>query len=291
MILRIAIRNLLRNRRRTLYTIFAVAFGLLSLIVFQALKVGLHEQMVRSTVGLDAGAIQIHAKGYEANIASLLPLPEPMKVEAALSKTPVTAYARRIKSPALLIANSKSTAVLLSGVEAAREPTVTFIHDNVIEGDYLTSEGILIGANLAKSLGVGVDDDVALMVEGWTGAPFIRKFPVTGIYKTALLNFDLGHVFLPLGSAQEFLRAEGVVTEIVAATAAGEELSASKAVKAKLAGEDVYGVRYWGEIAPDVKQLIELNDSTMALLIIIVYLIVAVGIVNTMSMAVYERFH
>jgi len=291
MILRIALRNLLRNRRRTLYTISAVAFGLLCLIVFQALKVGLHEQMVRSTVGLDAGALQIHAKGHEANIASLLPLPEPQVVEEFLGKTSVTAYARRIKSPALLIANAKSTAVLLSGVERVREPSVTFISENMVAGDYLAPGGLLIGENLANSLGVGLGDDVALMVEGWTGAPFIRKFPVKGIYRTALATFDLGHVFMPLPQAQEFLRADGVVTELVAASEAGGELSAANEVREKLNGDDRYSIRYWGEIAPDVKQLIDLNDSTMALLIIIVYLIVAVGIVNTMSMAVYERFH
>ena len=80
---RIALRNVRRNLRRSLLTVLAIAFGLLCLIVFQALKVGLHREMVASTVGLDAASLQVHAAGYEANQTAIQPLREPLRVEEA----------------------------------------------------------------------------------------------------------------------------------------------------------------------------------------------------------------
>ncbi|RMG68772.1 MAG: hypothetical protein D6710_09720, partial [Nitrospirae bacterium] len=64
----IAFRNLWRNQRRTLFNIIAISFGLFCLIVFQALKVGLHRQMYASTVNLDVGSFQIHPKGFEVGL-------------------------------------------------------------------------------------------------------------------------------------------------------------------------------------------------------------------------------
>ncbi|HEX7514876.1 MAG TPA: hypothetical protein VF393_04725, partial [archaeon] len=73
----IALRNVRRNARRSQFTIIAIAFCILCLIVFQALKAGLHRAMVRSTVQLDAGSLQVHAAGYEENLAALRQIPAP----------------------------------------------------------------------------------------------------------------------------------------------------------------------------------------------------------------------
>jgi ABC-type lipoprotein release transport system permease subunit len=84
-----------------LFTIVAISFGLFSLIVFQALKVGLHKEMVSSTLGLDAGTVQIHAAGFAANMALIQPITEKEKVRAALAGIGLTDFSERIKSPAL----------------------------------------------------------------------------------------------------------------------------------------------------------------------------------------------
>jgi|GEM_PF-2197362 ABC-type lipoprotein release transport system permease subunit len=73
----IALRNVRRNARRSQFTIIAIAFCILCLIVFPVLKAGLHREMVRSTVQLDAGSLQVHAGGYEENLAALRQIPAP----------------------------------------------------------------------------------------------------------------------------------------------------------------------------------------------------------------------
>jgi len=289
-IARMALRNVRRNVRRSLLTVFAIAFGLLCLIVFQALKVGLHREMVDSTVRLDAASLQVHAAGYEANLTALRPLPDPERVEWTLQAEGIADFGRRLKAPALVLAGQRSSSVLLSGVDPAAEPRITFVAERIVAGEYLdNAPGVVLGETLAESLGVSVGDEVTLMVQGLFGRPVTGRFPVRGLYRTELAAFDRSHLFLPLSAAQSFLQADGVVTEIAARTAFGTESAAADRLRQELPA-DLYQVRSWQQIAPDVLQLIELNDATMRLLILIVFAIVALGITNTMTMAVYERF-
>lgn len=287
--LRIALRNLRRNTRRSFYTIAAIAFGLLCLIVFQALKTGLHREMVASTLRLDAGSLEVHARGFQDNLTVLKPLKSPQRVEQVLRAAGCSRYARRLKAPALLLAGPRSSSVLLSGVSAA-EAQVTFIASRVTRGSYpAPGAGVLIGAVLAKSLNLNVGDHLTLMAQTVFGRPAVRKFPVVGIYRTELESFDLTHVYLPLEELQGFLQAGQMVTEIAARLPLDAIAATATALRHELpAGR--YQVSTWQQIAPDVVQLIDLNDATMNLLIVIVFAIVTLGIVNTMSMVVYERF-
>ena len=288
--LRIAARNLWRNARRSFFTMAAIGFGLLCLLVFQGLKTGLHREMVTSTVRLDAGSLQVHARGYRSNLTVLRPLLSPHRVETALQDAGCRAFAPRLKASGLLMAGRQSSSILLSGVDPAREPEVTFIASRLTSGVYPSpAAGVLIGQTLAGALKVGVGDELSVMAQNAFGRPVVRRFPVTGIYHTQLDSFDRTHVYLSLADLQDFLDAEGMVTEIVARFPLGQSAEKAAGLRQVLAGGD-YAVSTWRQIAPDVVQLIELNDATMTLLIVIVFAIVALGIINTMSMVVYERF-
>jgi len=289
-IARMALCNVRRNVRRSLLTVFAIAFGLFCLIVFQALKVGLHREMVNSTVRLDAASLQVHAAGYEANLTALKPLRDPERVERSLAAAGVAEFGRRLKAPALVLAGQRSSSVRLAGVDPAAEPRLTFVAERMVAGTYLdATAGVVLGEALAEDLGVAVGGEVTLMVQGLFGRPVTGRFPVRGLFRTELASFDRSHVFLPLAAAQTFLQAEGVVTEIAARTSFGAEEGIADRLRRDLP-LDTYQVRSWQQLAPDVVQLIELNDATMHLLILIVFAIVALGITNTMTMAVFERF-
>jgi len=287
---RIALRNVRRNARRSLLTISAIAFGLLCLIVFEALKVGLHQEMITSTIGLDAASLQVQARGKELEPALMKPVPRTEKVSSALRKAGAEDFSHRLKTPALLLAGQKSSAVLLSGVDPVEEARVTFISRKVLRGSYLTLDRhILLGEELARSLGVDVGGTVTVTAQDSHGMPATEKFAVGGIYKTELASFDSRHAYLSLRTAQEFLKADNLVTEIAVRTRADAERDFAATLRTALPEED-YQVKTWEEIAPDVKQLIGLNDATMNLLILIVFAIIAMGIANTMTMVVFERF-
>ncbi|MEJ2032274.1 MAG: ABC transporter permease [Deltaproteobacteria bacterium] len=287
---RIALRNIRRNSRRSALTILAVAFGLFCLIVFQALKEGLHQEMVTSTVRLDAGTLQIHAAGHEPNLAVLLPIPHPERAASALRQEGFTRFSRRLKAPTLLLAGEKSSSVLLAGVEPDSEAKVTMIGNRLTAGTYLTEpDALLLGQELAAELGVKVGGKVTLMAQNAFGRPTTRSFTVGGLYRTDLTSFDRTHIYLPLAAAQTFLDAKGEVTEIAVNSGLARIDQLTARLRELLPG-DHYQVRSWAQVAPDVQQLIELNDATMDLLILIVFAIVALGITNTMNTVIFERF-
>jgi ABC-type lipoprotein release transport system permease subunit len=286
---RIGLRNIRRNGRRSMFTILAIGFGLFCLIVFQALKVGLHREMLHSTLNLDAGAIQVHASGYEPNLALIKPI-EPMeRIRSVLVEQGIVRSAERIKSPGLVLAGQRSSSVLLSGVVPDQERQVTFIAEKMQKGSYLEEpNALLLGKALADSLQVSPGDKVTLMVQTMFGKAAARKFLVGGIYQTELSSFDQNHVYLNLAAAQDFLGAEGVVSEIALRLSLTEAAEEASLLQKRLGS--LFQVRSWEQNLPDLAQLIELNDTTMGLLVFIIFAIVAMGITNTMTTVIFERF-
>jgi ABC-type lipoprotein release transport system permease subunit len=286
---RLAVRNVWRNPRRSLLTAAAIAFGLFCLIVFQGLKAGLHQEMVASAVELDAASLQVLAAGRGESLTRLKPLPEPQQVQDLLHGRPQAAASARLRAPALVTSPAGSAAVVLTGVDPVAEARVTLVAERLVAGRYLSpAGGVVLGAALAESLGVAVGDEVTVLVQTLFGQPASRRLSVRGLYRTALSSFDRTHLFVDLPTAQQLFAADGVVTAVAVRVApeAGTELAGW--LGGRLPG-DRYRVVPWQELAPDVTQLIALNDGTMRLLVLIVFAIVALGIVNTMGMSVMER--
>jgi len=290
LIVRMAWRNVSRNSRRSFLTVLAIGFGLFCLIVFQALKVGLHEEMVRSTVRIDSGTVQIHAAGYQANLANIQPFKDPQKVLQIVSAQTSSPVAERLKVPAMVVAGARSSMVLVAGVEPAAESHLTLVEASLQAGEYrIAGDDIVIGQALAKSLGIGVGDKLNLLSRSLFGQTVSRSFNVAGLFSTGLTSFDQSQIFVALDTLQTFLRAPGVITEIVLLVPPTQANHEADSLRKALVGQPVQ-VQPWQEFNPDLVQLIDLNDATMHLLILIVFAIVALGIANTMTMAVFERF-
>ncbi|MEW6428427.1 MAG: ABC transporter permease [Thermodesulfobacteriota bacterium] len=287
--LRIALRNVLRNRRRTWLTVAAVAFSIFCLIVFQALLAGLHDKMVESGLGMDLGSLQIHAAGYEANLTTLPPIPEPEAVLQVLRQAGVEHVAPRLKTPALLLAGPRSSSVLLSGIEAGEEARVTFIAGKMSGGEYDPGpDRLLVSEDLAASLGVGLGGTVTLLAQDGFGRPVTRRLAVGGLFATGLGSFDRTHVYMRLADVQRLLDVPEEVSEIAVRVEPAEAVRLAPLLAERF-GPGLQ-VRDWRTLAPDLVQLMELNTATFRLLIGIVFLIVAMGIANTMTTVIFERF-
>ncbi len=288
--LRIALRNIIRNRRRSGLTIAAVAFGVFCMIVFQALKTGLHYKMMEGSLGLDLGSIEIHTAGFETNMTLLQPLPDAKRAEEALNSNGFSRFAPRLKAPALVLSGPRSSSVVLSGVIPHQEKEITLIGNRLTTGSYLTEDHqLLMGEELAKSLHLALGDQVSLMVQDSFGKPVARKLTVGGLYRTGLSSFDLTHAYVTLATAQQMLDAPDEITEIVVGYPPVGAASAAQELRQALP-EAEYQIRAWQELTPDLVQLIELNNATFKLLILIVFSIVALGIANTMITVIFERF-
>ena len=147
---------------------------------------------------------------------------------------------------------------------------------------------IMVGEGLARSFGVGIGDELALMTKGVAGATVTRRLEITAIFATGVVAFDQSHLFMNLPALQSLLEAGDMLSEI--AVALPQPGLAAKARELRDRLGSAYQVETWQEISPDLVQLISLNDTTMIILILIVFLIVAMGIANTMTTITFERF-
>ncbi|PLX95831.1 MAG: hypothetical protein C0620_03535 [Desulfuromonas sp.] len=285
---KIGLRNLGRNRRRTLLTGSLISFGVLCLIVFQALKVGMHNQMILSTTSLDSGILQIHAPEYRNNRTGLQPLAQPDQLVAKLTGHHI-AFSARLKTAALILAGPQSSMLSISGVHPDHERQITQIAANLVEGTYLQSaETIVLSRSLAQAMSLAVGDQVTVMAQDSGGQPALIPLRIQGLYDTGLPSFDNTHAYVTLDTMQHLLKADNVITEIAIHSTLNAQSQAESQLHELL--DERYVITRWQQNLPDLVQLIELNDTTMSILIVIVFSLVGMGILNTMTMVTYERF-
>lgn len=299
--LKIAWRNVQRNRRRSLITIAAISLGLASLIFFGAINDGFNEQMVRSSVRLMIGHIQIHRQGYQDDPDVEKFITHPDRYMAVLKDLPYPIYyAPRVKFQGLISSPENSYGVYVVGIAPAAEATVSTINRAVIEGKFLNNDGhlshsLLLGKQLAKNLKTGIGDKVVLMTQAYDGSLSASAFTIQGIFRTGNPEMDKGAVYIPIEAAQSMLAYEDKISEIVILTDREEQVNKVKelimdgVIKITQGTDAAMEILEWSDIAPDIVQIVKINDITMYILLGILFIIVTLGIINTLLMSIFER--
>jgi ABC-type lipoprotein release transport system permease subunit len=159
--------------------------------------------------------------------------------------------------------------------------------------------GVILGADLARILKLKAGQTLFLISQTVDGLSAEARFRVIGIYRTGTSQYDRSRVYLNIADLQRFLRLGNRVHEITVLTRSAER-SASVATRlaSRVNGSGDRGVppahptvlvRTWDQIRPDIKSMIQLNQASMVLMVAIIFLVAALGVVNTMLMAVFER--
>jgi ABC-type lipoprotein release transport system permease subunit len=287
----IAYRDLLRNRRRSLFTLLAVGLGLALLIAMNSLIAGVLEDSLQASIRLQTGHLQIRAASYETEKMSLqwkdlLDNAEALAAQArALGE--VKAAAPVLWASGILNTVDESSGLQIYGIEtdsAVYDP----IRGALVTGEFLTADdrsGILVGQRLADSLGVGVGQPVSLAIVDSDGRPGEQIFTIRGLYATGIPAYDDSAVFMPLSKAQAFTGTEGHASAVVLLL---HEQSDAEAVAAALQGPGLT-VLTWRDLNALLLQTVQSGMTFYYLMDAIVMMIVAVVIANTLLMAVFER--
>ncbi len=148
---------------------------------------------------------------------------------------------------------------------------------------------IFVGATLAKILKAGVGDRLYIMGQTIDGLAAETFFKIGGIFKTGTEQYDRHRIYLHIQDLQRFLNLDQRIHEI---TLRGESAAMasvmSEQLKAGLGAAPVL-VQTWDEIRPDIKNMLQLNDVSTGMMVVIIFIVAALGVVNTMLMAVFER--
>ena len=293
MLIKIAWRNLWRNKRRSAIVLLSIVVGMATIVLFDTLSMGMVNQMLRNRVGNHIGHIQIHRAGYHDNPQVAAVIPQPRSVEQAIRQTPhVRYYAPRVLAFGLASSAMSSAGIQLVGIDPQKEQHITLIASSIKKGRYLQNNPheILISTRLAKKLNVQLGEKIVLLANTVTGAVGSDVFRVVGLYETFDSNFDRTYIYIPIAEARKLLEIPDGVHEFVIIADAIDWIPAIKehlrgALSASL---EVLSYR---DIIPLLVAQLQLYQEMIAIYYVVVGLAIAFGIVNTLLMAIFERVH
>ncbi len=194
-ILKIAARNLLRYRRRTLLTSLLIAVGLVAVLLFIAVAGSFKSMMVAQFTDSMVGHLQVHKRGYVGAMESLpadLNMRPRMLVklyEVLDEAESIEAWSPRVKFMALLSNFASTTSIRLNGINPAHElATVPLVANRVLEGGKVTPlvepGKIQVPELLAKGMKVKVGDTVVLVATNQQGSVNGKTFVVQGLMES-----------------------------------------------------------------------------------------------------------
>ena len=292
--LRLAWRNLWRNKRRTLITVASVFFALLLALLMRSFQLGSYELMTSNIVHSYSGYFQIHASNYWEDKVINNSFEMTPGIKSALnSDKRITNYALRLESFALASYGTRTKGVLVNGVIPTEENSLTSLGKKLVEGKFLTEkdQGVLIGKKLARYLKIRPGDTIVLIGQGYHGESAAGIFPVRGIVHLPSPELDNQIVYLSLTEAQSFFSANKLLTSISVNLSTPEENeSIVKRMKHKLNPEK-YEVMTWKEMMPEVVQQIQADNASGLIMLGILYMVVGFGIFGTVLMMLNERTH
>ncbi len=287
----IAYRDLTRNRRRTFFTLLAVALGLALLIVLNGYIAGVLEDSLQNSIRLQTGHVQVRAASYPEGKRSLqwkdlVERPEAI-VAQAQTMPEVLAAAPVLWADAMLNTRDESVGLQINGIDVTSK-LYDPIRSTIVAGSFVESgdrEGVLIGRRLANQLGLQVGDTIRLTTINANGEPDEAAFVIRGLFSSGVLVYDEATIFMPLARAQSFVlsgdRASTVMVQL-------HRQDDADAVAAALAQPGLQ-VLTWRDLNAFFLETIGAAMSFYVLIDGIVMLIVAVIISNTLLMAVFER--
>ena len=286
----LAWRNVWRNPRRTVITLIVVSIGVWSILFFNSLLIGWIQSSKDAQLRLLTGEGQIHAVGYmdDPNIDRFMAPPsDPLR--AALDAPVIEDWATRIAAPGVVQSEYKTLPVTFMGVDPEAEARISTIPGDLSRGRYLSGpqdDGIVLGQHLVERLKTDLGRRVIVMSQNTQGGMSERSFDVVGIFDSDQGIEDF-YIFTGLEAAQSFLGLTNEIAQIVVTLPDGAELAPSIQTLKDAAPE--LDVRSWKEL----NLFLAMSDDFMGLFIFIwlaiVFSMMAIGIVNTQLMAVFER--
>jgi ABC-type lipoprotein release transport system permease subunit len=287
----IAWRDLGRNRRRTLLSLLAVALGLALLIALNGLVAGVMADAMENAIRLNTGHVQVRAPSYDETKLSLQARDLVADVDGVLARAralpAVQAAAPVLWAGAILTKGDESTDLRLVGLDPTSDVNAR-LRSAVVAGQFLAPDdpsGMLLGQRLADDLGVKVGDKVSLALVDGDGRLQEGAFTVRGLFATGVLTYDEGSVLMPLAKAQALAGAKGEASAVVLLL---RDKRGAAQVAAALAGPGLAALT-WAQLNELYVSGLQYAMNFYILLDLIVMLVVAVVIANTLLMAVFER--
>ncbi len=294
MLLKMAWRNIWRNKRRTFITMASIFFAVIMAVIMRSANTGIYEHMVHNVVSFSSGYIQVHQKGYwnEQSIDNSFKEDETL-YQLLSDQKEVTEFVPRLESFALASSEDKTKGVLVLGIVPEKENNITGLREKIVEGSYINDadRSLLLSEGLAGSLGLHAGDTVVLLSQGYHGASAAGEYPVKGIVHFGSPELNKRLVSMPLKLMQEMYDAENRITSVSLMMQEGTNMTALKEKVLASADTAKYEIMDWKQMLPELDQIIEGDTAGDYIVIGVLYMVIAFGVFGTILMMTRERMH
>jgi ABC-type lipoprotein release transport system permease subunit len=270
----------------------AVVVGVWAMIFMTALMRGMVDDMVKDGIRTLPGHVQVHHPSFQddPSVANSIDPPTDTLLEV-LDRPEVVAWASRIKVPAVVSSERSTRGVVLVGIDPERERDLSFVAGDMAEGRFLESpedQGLVVGRRLLERLETDLGKRVVVMSQDRENEIADRGFRVVGVYDSRLQAQEEGFIFAGRATVQRLLQMDDQVSEIAVLGLDYRNVDGLRDRVAAAAGPDV-AVQAWPELEPYLGSMLPMMDGFVLVWIVVVFLALAFGLVNTLVMAVFER--
>ena len=289
---RLAWRYLWRNHRRTLVMLGAISIGVWAMIFMTALTRGMVDQMISDGISVLPGHVQLHDPEYldDPSITNRIKLTD-AELESRFAGAEFEAWASRVRVPAVITSERESRGVTLLGIDPDAERGFSFVDYEKVTGRFLESaddSGVVIGAKLADTLETEVGKRIVLMSQDPDNEIADRGFRVVGLFHANMETYEDTYVFVGKKTAQKMLRIGDTTTEVVFF---GDDYRNVEPTYEKVAAaiDSSITISRWTEVDTYLGTMLSVMDGFMLIWVVVIFLALSFGLVNTLVMAVFER--
>jgi len=293
---RIALRNIKRNKRRSILSGTAIVIAAFAIVFMFSLEGGMMQDMRNNIFHYVTGNIRIRNSDY-TKYESLNPLNLRIKnyrsvIEKCRADSNVLAVSPRIRFYTSIYRNDKDYRGIGIGLDFNLEKDFQNFEENLIKGR-LPAPGkreILLSSGLAKEMGVGAGDKITMLSRNMYKGMSEMTFKITGIVRFKVESFNKSFFYMPIDTAQRFLKMDNSVTEILLLLKDVSRLKETvSGIKKLLAGSgQSLEVAPWTSIGTWYS-IIRMADVTYQIMALIFFILGSTVIINTTMMVIYER--
>jgi len=293
----LAVRNVLRNARRSALTAAAMTFGLAVLMWVRAIADGAHESWVTGAVRIGTGHVAIQAPEFarSGSLSDRMSAAQLQAAKAALRSPDVAPLVRAV-APRLVVSGLASSAeaavpARIEGVDPTAEAAFSSLPRSTVGGAFLAPGDRLaayVGTGLARRLALGIGSRLVLTAQSASGEITGQLVRVVGTFTSGLPEIDEGLVYVPLATAQGWLGANGAATTLaVLLTSSRDADRVVRAARPRLPAGVV--ALSWQEAAPELASAVRIDDWSGYAFLAVLFVIVALAILNAVLMSVLNR--
>ncbi len=302
-VFKIALRNVLRNKRRTLLTGLTTMFGIFFFIFMDSLMTGMDRGSIQNLIEYNDSSFKIQTKQYH-NEERAMPLKfgikEDVQIEQFMLRQPrvegVTRRTRFIGEVSVYESSAQIDGVV---VDPKKDESVFRLKNILGKGGYFKGDGVgqvIIGKGMAKDLGVGIGDSVVVAARTRYDSQNAVDLEVVGILDSSDPLLNASTVVITYAEANDFLDLEGLMTEMNVRVKWDKGLALKKYLARIDEIQKVFESKFKGystltfrEIGATYVELIKQKMAAGYVFLFFMLLIALVGIVNSVLMSVYER--